>query len=180
MDIVSRIKHFMNFAQISSSQIADTCKIPRPTISQILNGRNKKISDEIINKIHNAYPNLSMLWLMFGEGDMMLDSNIKISESQNPQSISFYDSSSIDNEDVMPTLDFSSDSPENSSENSLIDSLINSKPKNNESAASSITGLNTTKATTQIETDTTKKIVNILVFYNDNSFESFTPSSQNK
>lgn len=176
MDIVSRIKYFMNFAQISSSQIADTCKIPRPTISQILNGRNKKISDEIINKIHIAYPKLSMLWLMFGEGDMMLNSNIKISESQNPQSISFYDSTNIDNEDIIPTLDFNSDSSENLSENQITDSSIDTKPQNDESVATSSIGRNAIKAIPPLETDTTKKIVNILVFYNDNSFESFIPS----
>lgn len=166
----------MNFAQISSSQIADTCKIPRPTISQILNGRNKKISDEIINKIHIAYPKLSMLWLMFGEGDMMLNSNIKISESQNPQSISFYDSTNIDNEDIIPTLDFNSDSSENLSENQITDSSIDTKPQNDESVATSSIGRNAIKAIPPLETDTTKKIVNILVFYNDNSFESFIPS----
>ena len=77
MDIVSRIKKFMNLSQISSSQFADTCNIPRPTISQILNGRNKKISDEIIGKIHTSFPSLSMLWLMFGEGDMIINKNIE-------------------------------------------------------------------------------------------------------
>ena len=71
MDIADRIKFFLNSQQISNSQFADTCKIPRPTVSQILNGRNKKVSDEIISKIHVAYPALSVLWLMFGEGEMM-------------------------------------------------------------------------------------------------------------
>lgn len=52
-------------------------------MSQILNGRNKKISDELIAKIHSAYPNLSVLWLMFGEGPMMLDENMRFSEAQN-------------------------------------------------------------------------------------------------
>ena len=67
MDIASRIKFFMNSIGVGSSLFADTCQIPRPTLSQILNGRNKKISDELIGKIHDAYPQLSVLWLMFGD-----------------------------------------------------------------------------------------------------------------
>ncbi len=70
MDIVERLNLFLDTAGISKSQFADNCKIPRPTASQILSGRNKKISDEIIAKIHSIYPNLSVLWLMFGEGSM--------------------------------------------------------------------------------------------------------------
>lgn len=82
MDIVSRLKLFMEYSNIAISQFADTCKIPRPTMSQILNGRNKKISDELISKIHLAYPHLSVLWLMFGEGSMMADGNIRFSEGK--------------------------------------------------------------------------------------------------
>ena len=83
MDLVSRLKFFMENANIGISQFADTCRIPRPTMSQILNGRNKKISDELISKIHAAYPQLSVLWLMFGEGDMEIGGNIKISDGEN-------------------------------------------------------------------------------------------------
>lgn len=83
MDLVNRLKFFLEKRNIAISQFADTCKIPRPTLSQILNGRNKKISDELITKIHNAYPSLSVLWLMFGEGDMETNANIEISDGQN-------------------------------------------------------------------------------------------------
>lgn len=73
----------MDSGKITISQFADTCGIPRPTMSQLMNGRNKRISDEVINKIHNGYPSLSIMWLMFGEGEMESNPNIKISEPQN-------------------------------------------------------------------------------------------------
>lgn len=82
MDIVNRLKLFMDINKIAISQFADTCNIPRPTMSQILNGRNKKISDELISKIHIAYPHLSVLWLMFGEGEMMQIANMPSSMPQ--------------------------------------------------------------------------------------------------
>lgn len=71
MDIVTRLKMFLDQAGISNSQFADTCEIPRPTLSQLLNGRNKKVSDEVIGKIHRAYPTLNVMWLLFGDGDML-------------------------------------------------------------------------------------------------------------
>ena len=80
MDIVSRLKTFINHLNIPVTQFADNCSIPRPTLSQLLNGRNKKVSDELIGKIHETYPELSVLWLMFGEGDMLHKKNIEISE----------------------------------------------------------------------------------------------------
>ena len=84
MDLVNRLKFFLEKNNIAISQFADTCGIPRPTLSQILNGRNKKISDELISKIHAAYPALSVLWLMFGEGSMDADANTRISELKTP------------------------------------------------------------------------------------------------
>ena len=76
MDIISRLKQFIDTHEIPVTQFADNCRIPRPTLSQLLNGRNKKVSDEVISKIHQAYPNLSVLWLMFGEGNMEGHANI--------------------------------------------------------------------------------------------------------
>lgn len=86
MDFVNRLKFFMENGNITISQFADTCRIPRPTMSQILNGRNKKVSDELISKIHAAYPELSVMWLMFGEGEMLTNANTQISEPQNTPS----------------------------------------------------------------------------------------------
>lgn len=82
MDIVNRLKLFMDSESIGSTQFADACKIPRPTLSQILSGRNKKISDEVISKIHEAYPRLSVLWLLL-EKDLC--PQMQITKSQNPK-----------------------------------------------------------------------------------------------
>ena len=82
MDIVDRLNLFLEHQAISKSQFADSCGIPRPTTSQILSGRNKKISDDIISKIHSVYPELSILWLMFGEGAMLPGENLNLRQSQ--------------------------------------------------------------------------------------------------
>lgn len=69
-NVANRLKTFIAKEGLNSSQFADSCGIPRPSLSQLLSGRNKKISDVLVSQIHAAYPQLSVLWLLFGEGDM--------------------------------------------------------------------------------------------------------------
>ncbi|WP_295728049.1 helix-turn-helix transcriptional regulator [uncultured Muribaculum sp.] len=83
MDIATRLKEFIDYSGLQSTQFADACGIPRPSFSQLLRGRNRKVSDEVITKIHESFPQLSVLWLMFGEGDMLTSGNIAISEAEN-------------------------------------------------------------------------------------------------
>lgn len=70
-NVAVRLKHFLDSRGLSSSRFADTCGIPRPSLSQLLNGRNRKISDVMVGQIHAAYPELSVVWLLFGEGPML-------------------------------------------------------------------------------------------------------------
>lgn len=98
MDLVSRLKQYLDSRQISVTQFADECSIPRPTASQLLAGRNKKVSDEIIGKIHQCYPDLNIIWLMFGEGSMSTGTNIETLKAQNNDFFSYHDEQLIDNQ----------------------------------------------------------------------------------
>ena len=71
-NVAIRLKVFIEHLGISSSLFADKCGIPRPTLSQLLNGRNKKVNDVLVGQIHAAYPDLSIVWLLFGEGSMLV------------------------------------------------------------------------------------------------------------
>lgn len=83
MDIVGRLKKFIASTGLQTSQFADRAGIPRPTLSQLLSGRNKKVSNELIDKLHLSFPRLNVLWLLFGEGDMDADALAPTSEPQN-------------------------------------------------------------------------------------------------
>jgi transcriptional regulator with XRE-family HTH domain len=174
MDIVSRLKMFLEQAGISNSQFADTCDIPRPTLSQLLNGRNKKVSDEVIGKIHRAYPALNVMWLMFGDGEMLLNSS---------------------------GSNGSSDSPDGDEHLNNSDSRLDDSGHRAISFVDDPTGYRSTPTKTQrvapsasLETvhnvmrnavgrsvkrgsggDTERRVVNIVVYYNDKSFEEFGP-----
>lgn len=163
MDLVDRLNFFIKSEGISPSVLADSCEIPRPTVSQLLNGRNKKISDDIIGRIHKVFPKLSILWLMFGEGEMTQKANDNSgsnSESQlsqqsnvtdnNTQQASGFDSNYRDITEFMNIV---------SKNNSEIQAANNENP-----------------STSPTTSDNRKRITNIVVFYSDNSFQSFSPS----
>lgn len=73
MDINNRLKRFIQSTGLSDGQFADKAGIPRPSLSQILSGRNKKISHELISKLHYTFPGLNILWLMFGDDEDIIN-----------------------------------------------------------------------------------------------------------
>lgn len=182
MDIVSRIKLFLNEYQIANSQFADKCDIPRPTISQLLNGRNKKVSDEVISKIHTAYPNLSIMWLMFGEEPMLLspmqDDNIHKQGSIDSESLEqnlFSNDTFLKNSEDSNRINFDTDISD--TETSIYDTENENNNANITQTLEYITkNANKTVKVTDPNVTNEKRIVNIMVFYSDNSFESFVPN----
>lgn len=179
MDIVARLKKFISSIEVPVTQFADTCNIPRPTLSQLLNGRNKKVSDELIGKIHDAYPNLSVLWLMFGEGDMLYKKNIEISEPKTGSIFDFHESQESDNKQHTQSIEFEK-SFTNSVENSSQQQNGNQDPallqNQNVESPDEVTDDTSALLSFPVSSEKKKKIVNIIVYYNDNSFESFVPN----
>lgn len=172
MNIVDRLKIFMQHTGMPISQFADSALIPRPTLSQILSGRNKKISNEILEKLHDAFPNLNVSWLLFGDGEMLrngFENSVSNSgqETQNlkpvPQQQQTASETAIPfipgtsgNTPIIPPAD----------ENTLSHSTKDVPKEKN------------TNPQIALAPDTNKKIQTIMVFYTDNSFEIFTPSQR--
>ncbi len=182
MDIVSRLKTFINYISVPVTQFADNCRIPRPTLSQLLNGRNKKVSDELIGKIHETYPQLSVLWLMFGEGDMLHKSYKQISELQKTDLFEFSTVQHSANETINPRLDFGDpfDSTETVTAKKTDAPALSSVAIDISDNSAEMSPDHDNKTTLSFNSDTSKKIVNIIVYYNDNSFESFVPAPDKK
>lgn len=177
MDIVSRIKFFLDSRNIANSQFADRCEIPRPTVSQLLNGRNKKVSDEVISKIHTAYPELSIMWLLFGEEPMILgnqsisDSHLNAQLDENAINTS---NSANDSTDENLTRQEETrilfDERESPAELGATDSISSPISKALENFV-----LNNASSLSSADKSGTKHIVNVMVLYSDNSFVSFVP-----
>lgn len=118
MDLLTRLNDFMQKQRMSSSQFADAIGIPRPSMSQILNGRNKKISNEFIEKLHHAFPTLDMMWLLFGEVTPSL--NATLSDNKRKSEPSLFDTADTDDTNDADDVD----------NNQISQGLINDSYKN--------------------------------------------------
>lgn len=183
MDIISRMKLYMEHCRMSSSQFADSAGIPRPTLSQLLNGRNKssegakKVSSDIIRKIHDAFPHLNVMWLLFGDGDMEIDANTQFSEAQNEVNSLHAPDQTAENQSNSKQTLFDDDFPE--FDINRIETPIEQK-KQPDIHTTPIEGqpsaAYTPSPTVSLKPDTTKRVQSIMVFYSDNSFEIFKPA----
>ena len=177
MDIVSRLKMFLEQAGISNSQFADTCDIPRPTLSQLLNGRNKKVSDEVIGKIHRAYPTLNVMWLMFGDGEMLLNGSDPMSASDDLSGgVRHHNNESRIEDNGQRAISFDEDEPMGYRSNAPKAQQRTSNPTSIETLQNimrNVVGRTSKRATTG---DSERRVVNIFVFYNDGRFEQFEPA----
>lgn len=68
--MVERIREILSVRQLSPTQFADAIGVARPIVSHILSGRNKP-SLEVVQKVIAAFPDLSLPWLLSGNGPMV-------------------------------------------------------------------------------------------------------------
>lgn len=159
--IAVRLKDFMESQGISYSQFADACRIPRPSLSQILSGRNKKVSDVILRQIHAAFPSLSMLWLVFGEGSMNANASADHS-SEGAPAHHYHAKEEADTTAYDSLFSASSGSAE----------VV--PPEFRDAKRYSGTSFSAAAA----NRGEPRKVVSITVFYDDNSYETFVPSKK--
>ena len=203
-NIALRLKFLIDNLGLTSSQFADKCDISRPTLSQLLSGRNKKISNLIIEQIHKAYPRLSVIWFLFGEGEMWSSSSDMIKDSLNASSVE----TTLD-APVHPSLGESIDVEIGVSEEQI--KVTNQNPHKNHyenlesctkdrmlSEYSKENGVNGTQksainsnneivktcmSNTEILSqlreikEKTRKVVQITVYYDDSTFQTFYPNN---
>ena len=177
--IIQRLRQYITTTGLSSTQFADRASIPRPTFSQMLNGRNKSINNQVLSKLNDNFPELNILWLLFGQGDMRVNANFKSSE---PQNTLFSDEKNTEEAQVQDFTD-----PKTPLENKQVfpanhayeglnnveapsagiwhASVLCSPPEEKESE----------RAKT-ISIETYQRITSIIVLYSDNRFETFYPA----
>lgn len=172
MDIASRLTIFREYTGLSHSRFSDITEISRPTLSQFLNGRNKRLSDELASKIHRAFPNLNMMWLLFGEGEMLLDSNIEFSEGKIPENSPNNHIQDIDRTTVSIDNDIKK-ANQNSDSTGKTYSLFSDEVDENDKK--DVINTKNKGYETQIKVSSSKTVNHIMVFYTDNSYEEFRP-----
>ena len=167
-NVAIRLKGFIEEMGLTNSQFADKCGIPRPSLSQILSGRNKKISDVIVGQIHMAFPRLSVLWLLFGEGDMLMSSPVASSSA----------SSSSNESNLFGENNLFSDNQPGQNVFSNLKALNDAKNTPNSDDRSGVSSENKTKELLlEIEKmrKNPRKVTQITLYYDDSTFETFYP-----
>lgn len=184
-----RLKLFMDSTGLNNSQFADKLGVPRPSLSQIITGRNKKVSDLLLTQVHNAFPNLNMLWLMFGEGEMLTSANAGVAEgiiSENVDSTEesgyfvfenneFPDNTTGDEKANFPTV--TQAVGKNRQEIGGISPKLTLLTADIERLSDDITKKINREISDKIEKKP-RRVVKITVFYDDNSYECFIPGSE--
>ena len=164
--MVERLKFYIETQGMIASQFADAIGMPRSSFSQLLTGRNKSISDATIGKIHTAFPNLSISWLLFGEGEMLTNSSASQQSSSSHQAqLSIFGENAIFASNVDDATEYAKEiEVENRSVlQQPIDATQASEPR-----GPVYHSLYTPQANN-------KRITHIVVYYNDNTFETLRP-----
>lgn len=174
-NFATRLKLFMDYTGMPSSQFADSCEIPRPSFSQLLSGRNQKVSDVLIRKIHSVYPQLSIMWLMFGEGKMLEDKN-DYSDKDNISTADSAEDIKNPSENVeKPTARTSGSGYSNLGALNMVDEHTQHSIFQHLEDNKKIMELQM-----QIESlqKNLRRVAQITVYYDDSTFETFVPSKQ--
>lgn len=159
--VASRIKSVIGALGLTDSQFADRCSISRPTLSLLLAGKNKKISDVMLSQIHEAFPKVSILWLLFGEGDMFKNDNEASEKANFPHENQLF----LDN-------DKEADEQLNLVNLKQLEKIIQDVV--NKSFESSQNSLENIVLKIQ-QPGALRKASKITVYYDDSTFETFTP-----
>lgn len=139
-----RIEEIMQKIGVSSSQFAKIIGMKQASLSHILTGRNNPSLD-VVMKINQAFPDINLKWLLYGEGEMGTP-NYHISDTNENEEIS-------DSENEYPIFP-----------KSMLDEFSTAEQRSSARDSSNI-GQKTNVPT--------RKVVEIRVFYNDGTYETF-------
>lgn len=73
MTIIDRLKLILERVNLTPGSFADKIGVAPATISHILSGRNKYPSAEVMLRLHETYPDIDLNWLLTGEGTLVKD-----------------------------------------------------------------------------------------------------------
>jgi transcriptional regulator with XRE-family HTH domain len=155
-----RLDKLLLAEQLTPAKFADLIGVQRSSISHIISGRNKP-SFDFIAKVLSKFPRVNSEWLILGKGEMykqMVQASLFDSPVLNPTVLG----EDASNEEIKRQEEVSIS--ENRTPNSFL--------SNNHSANESVMSSNGQR----IESLFGKDVERIVVFYNDRTFRSYTPS----
>ena len=159
-----RIRQIMESQHMTQQVFADYIGIGAATLSSIFNGRTRPTLN-IVEAVKKKIPNISTDWLMFGSGDMYLLQNEAGTEALNPSESGSDTSYQIQN----PMLDF--------------DAIPSPTPQNGRPMVQNSNSVKSTRLdldSREVKTidKPQRRITEIRVFYDDQTWETFIPQKK--
>jgi transcriptional regulator with XRE-family HTH domain len=145
-----RIRQIMEHENLTPAKFADKLQISRAVISHILNGRNNPSLDVVL-KILSQMDYINPEWLLTGKGPMYIKEKEKESATGEPDLFS--------RKDVNAAHD--TQQSEERTESAVKSTFFNGQQAANKAI------------TTQLRPE--KKIDRIIIYYDDNTYETFIP-----
>ena len=167
--MVNRIKTIIDYYELSASRFADSLNVPRSTISHLLSGRNKP-SFEFIQKIMQAYPEINTEWLINGKGTFLKEKEQDLFTSIDSEPAKPEKQTQAQKEDI-PQV---GEKPINKGTDQKHD---NNGPYEEEKPPQ-VKGnmVESEQVATYLKgKKNSRKIERIIVIYNDDTFEAYTP-----
>jgi transcriptional regulator with XRE-family HTH domain len=157
-DINHRIKEVLNRSGLTAAEFAEALRVQRSSISHILSGRNKPSLD-FITKLHSAFPNVDLTYLITGEESAVAQPLEPTVDADRPEpthmrktSIAENNVTSVNEKEPTPRVTFV-----NKSESVKLNQTENEELP----ATSSVTPSN--------------RVSKIILLYEDGRFQEFTP-----
>ncbi len=179
MNMNERISRVISYSKLSPSEFADEIEVQRSSISHITSGRNKPSLDFLI-KVKEVFPELSWDWLINGDGEMLIVKD-EPEEIKKSEPTSLPDLFSIISDDNFGNETETEDRILARGDNLSEKPITVSKVENTEINDSQQLGNNPKKQeisqviSKNVNVEEQKKIVRIVLFYENGKFESFEP-----
>lgn len=158
-----RIKQLMEAQHMNQQTFSRMTGISTASLSSIFNGRTNPTLMHV-EAIRNKFPNINLNWLLYGEGGMFVPTS-------SPTPTSLFDESDPSHNPTQPTV--SEPSPKT---DILAEGMLNFDDAPVHSAPQQVA--NTRKSqqpTFAIQSTPLRRITEIRVFYDDQTWESFVP-----
>jgi transcriptional regulator with XRE-family HTH domain len=150
-----RIVKFIEAEGLTAGEFADKIGVQRSSVSHVLNGRNNP-GFSFIQKILDTYPEINSRWLLTGNGNIYDDDFVNKKEKHNK---------AVGQSDLFSTLDNSNDNQTPQSGKTVHKPVKDEQTQQPESSQ---------PAPTTQKPD--RKVVKVLIFYDDHTFEDFRPA----
>ena len=153
----------MEAQHMNQQTFAKMTGISTATLSSIFNNRTQPTIKQV-EAIRNKFPNINLNWLLYGEGGMFVPTS-------NPTPSSLFDEVEQQNNPTIPTV------PEHSPKTDILaEGMLNFDEAITHSAPQQVANVRKTQQTTfAIQSAPSRRITEIRVFYDDQTWESFVP-----